>query len=134
MNKAELLIEYAKAWNELDISYIKPILAKDFTYTSQWVFETMHGSDRYIEYLTGKFNAIRNTATFPVAELGYFKTAYLNANEPCIILTQQTPEALHRCAILIETENGLITEGNMVGVPAPNEAILFGILPDKHFQ
>lgn len=34
----ELVIEFAKAWNNLDTCYIRDLLAEDFHYASQWVF------------------------------------------------------------------------------------------------
>src|SRR5690606_23670699 len=70
MNETELLIEYAKCWNNLDVSYIEELLGDDLEYTSQWVFETMYGKDNYLQYLSGKFNTIRNSINIPKAELG----------------------------------------------------------------
>ena len=48
-----------QAWNELDASLFESILSDDFEYISVWVLETMKGKDRYMEYISGKFESIR---------------------------------------------------------------------------
>jgi len=50
-----------QAWNELDASLLEPIISEDFEYSSVWVFETMKGKERYMDYITKKFDAIRNS-------------------------------------------------------------------------
>lgn len=125
MNEAELLIEYAKSWNNLDISYIENILDENLEYTSQWVFETMYGKKAYLEYLEGKFNAIRNGANIPVAELGYYKVAYEEQNKACLVITQGNDKV----GILVQTKNGKLSKINMVGIPLPDKAILFDMKP-----
>ncbi len=47
MSETELLIEYAKCWNNLDIFYIMDLVDDDLEYTSQWVLETMYGKNAY---------------------------------------------------------------------------------------
>lgn len=125
MNEAELLIEYAKSWNKLDISYIENLLDEDLEYASQWVFETMYGKDAYLEYLEGKYNAIRNSSNLPVAELGYYKVAYGEENKACLVITQGN----EKTAILVQTKNGKLSKINMVGIPLPKNAILFDMKP-----
>ena len=60
-----------KAWNELDASLLEPILSDDFEYISVWVLETMKGRDRYMDYISGKFESIRNGSNPVSAELVY---------------------------------------------------------------
>lgn len=60
-----------QAWNELDASLFESILSEDFEYISVWVFETMIGKDHYMDYITGKFEAIRNGNKPVVAEVIY---------------------------------------------------------------
>ena len=55
------------AWNTLDSSLFEAILSDDFEYISVWVFETMKGKDRYMEYISGKFESIRK-GNNPVSE------------------------------------------------------------------
>jgi hypothetical protein len=126
MNEIELLIEYVKAWNNLDTSYLENILSDDFAYTSQWVFETMHGRDTYITYLGGKFKTmLKNPASIPSAEIAYFRYAYMDKDKPCIVLTQRDTQA----SLIVQVENGRIKQADLVGFPSPDLAIRFGMEP-----
>lgn len=126
MNETELLIAYARAWNNLDTSYLHEILDENFEYNSQWVFETMHGKDNYIEYLGGKFETIlKDPNSFPQAEMAYFELAFGAKDKPCLILSQWDFKA----TIMIQTENGKIIKADMVGVPDPETAIKLNQFP-----
>ena len=60
-----------QAWNELDASLFETILCEDFEYISVWILETMKGKDRYIDYITGKYQSIRNSNNPVTAEVIY---------------------------------------------------------------
>lgn len=60
-----------RAWNELDASLFEPILSDDFEYISVWVLETMKGKDRYMEYISGKFESIKKGNNPVIAEILY---------------------------------------------------------------
>ena len=60
-----------QAWNELDASLFESILSDDFEYISVWVLETMKGKDRYMEYISGKFESIGKGNNPVSAELIY---------------------------------------------------------------
>lgn len=53
-----IIEDFAKAWETLDASLIIKHLDESFVYDSQWVFESLDYTG-YIEYITGKFNTIR---------------------------------------------------------------------------
>jgi len=125
MNEVELLFEFAKSWNNLDVSYIEDVLDDELEYTSQWVFETLYGKKSYLKYLDGKFKTIRNSINLPQAELGYYTFAYGEENKPCLVITQGDVKV----AILTEILNGKISKINMVGIPLPNDVILLNINP-----
>lgn len=125
MCETDLLIEYAKCWNNLVVSYIEELLGDDLEYTSQWVFETMYGKDNYLQYLSGKFNTIRNSINIPQAELGYYKYAYQEHNKPCLVITQGNTQV----GVLVQVQDGKMTKIDMVGIPHPSNAILFDIAP-----
>lgn len=99
MNEAELLIEYAKSWNNLDVSYVENYLADDLVYTSQWVMSSIHGKDEYLDYLKEKFETIKKSTNIPVADIGYFKNYQLVKNKPCLVITQGDTKV----AIIIKT-------------------------------
>ena len=60
-----------RAWNTLDANLIEPLLSNDFEYESVWVFETMKGKNRYLDYLRGKFKAIKDSGSVVKAEVYY---------------------------------------------------------------
>ena len=60
-----------QAWNELDASLFGSILSEDFEYVSVWVIETMKGKERYLDYIEGKFEAIRKSNKTVVADVLY---------------------------------------------------------------
>ena len=60
-----------RAWNELDASLLEPIISDDFEYISVWVLETMKGKERYMDYISGKFDAIRKGDRPVTAEVVY---------------------------------------------------------------
>ncbi len=58
----ELLEILAHAWKTLDASELVKYIHPDFQYDSQWVFRSMY-ADEYPSYITGKFKAIRDSAS-----------------------------------------------------------------------
>ena len=57
---SQIFQDIQTAWNTLNPQHIIKHLDKCFIYNSQWVFESLD-YERYISYLTGKFNKIRET-------------------------------------------------------------------------
>lgn len=75
-----------RAWNELDASLLEPILSDDFEYISVWVLETLKGKERYMEYIAGKFDALRkgdNPVTAEVVYQGYINKYVVVLNQGC---------------------------------------------------
>ena len=65
MKTEEELVEvFAKAWETLDAEIIAENLDDDFVYDSQWVMESLDRKE-YIEYIRGKFNAIKSNSSRP---------------------------------------------------------------------
>lgn len=60
-----------RAWNTLDASLFEPLLCEDYEYVSVWVLETMKGKERYLDYIRGKFKAIRESGSIVEAEVYY---------------------------------------------------------------
>ncbi|MFN9939487.1 MAG: hypothetical protein ACK56I_08425 [bacterium] len=50
---------YATMMNTLDASALELLLADDFHYASQWVFDEIKSKDAYLEYITAKLEPIR---------------------------------------------------------------------------
>lgn len=86
--EASWLVRYALAFNRLDVTQLRDGLAFDVTYESQSVFETMHGSAAFLQYLEGKFKTIRASSAFVVADLASF-----TGGKPCVALCQVSDNA-----------------------------------------
>lgn len=69
MTQKELAEIVAKTWNTLDVKHIEPYLSDDYIYESVWVLETMRGKENYIDYLKGKFEAIKKSGNKVEAEV-----------------------------------------------------------------
>lgn len=105
MTNLELVEKYAEAWQKMDVDIIAPYLDESFKYSSFFVFETLNRS-RYIEYLRGKFDAIKRDHNIPVVSVGKDRRG-----EPCILLHQDGNDP---ACITVEICNGKIVEGYMV--------------------
>lgn len=111
----QLLTQVATAYNTLSASLFEPIIADDFVYESQHVFEPMVGKNNFMEYITGKFKTIQKTGATIFAELGCSDSDNIN----CIILAQGDKEK--KVALLFITLNaaGKIQNMEMCTI-APN--------------
>lgn len=106
MSHEELVDCYIKAWNELDATHLVPCLAPNFTYGSMWVFESLKGKQAYLEYITGKFNAIRRSGSSVLAVKGISPQTGL----PRVELSQ---DGKRYAKIDIQSQDGLMTEAYM---------------------
>lgn len=104
MDIKELAEKYAEAWRMLDASIIGPYLADDFTYGSMWVFQTLD-REGYLDYLKGKFEAIRTSGGKPEV-----KTGYSENGDTCVGLNQNGNIAY----IHIKVRDDKITEAYMM--------------------
>ena len=131
MTEEGLIKELAKAWNNLNVSFIENLLVDDFRYASQWVLEEMKGKDNYINFISTKFQNISESMAQKgdkiIAEIGYFTQGF--PNKPCIILTQISGNEKRSTTLLIETDNGLIKRIDMCAIPAPETVKLTGLIP-----
>jgi hypothetical protein len=99
MNKMKLLLELAKAYNNLDYSLLHSIVSDDIVYESQDVFSALVGREKVFKYLEAKFLTVRNSALPVYAEMSFLDNepsagiyAKTKENHPCIILSQGTKE------------------------------------------
>ena len=96
----------ANAWRNLDTAGVRDVLADDFEYTSQWVLETMHGADTYLDYLQGKFKSIRSTdpTVWDVRSDEYYVE---------IEFEQMVDGSKNRVMLQFEIEDGKVIKGCM---------------------
>lgn len=104
MNSLQLIEIYAKAWQQRDVTILAPYLADNFSYTSVWVFESLN-RNRYLEYLKGKFDAIKMSGSKVDVTVG---TNTIGDN--AVILRQDSAPQVY---ITIVDREGMIAEACM---------------------
>ncbi len=128
--ESQLLVQLAKCWNNLDVSFIQNHLANDITYESQWVFTPIQGKANFLPYLNSKFQAIKiavQQGEMQVsAELAIHPSL---TSKDCLVLTQTTSQEDVVVLIVIELLDDLISRIDVCFIPDPDNAILSGIQP-----
>jgi len=54
ISKEDALRAYAKMMHHLSVDYLEPLLADDFHYASQWVFEEITSKQQFLDYMRPK--------------------------------------------------------------------------------
>lgn len=92
-----LVTALARAYNILDTSRLEQLLDEDSVYESQHVITPLRGRQNILEYLSRKFETIRNTPGSRLfAEVAYLgsqhqatiQTTFAVEGQPCVILSQ----------------------------------------------
>ena len=105
LDRIKLLDLFAEAWRKLDAEIIIPYLAPDFEYSSCWVFSSLD-CQGYIDYIRGKFEAIRKSNSQVVVEKGYNELG-----ESAVVLTQ---DGERRAYLTIAVEDGKIKRADLM--------------------
>lgn len=105
LDRIKLLDLFAEAWRKLDAEIIIPYLAPDFEYSSCWVFSSLDYQG-YIDYIRGKFEAVRKSNSQVVVEKGYNEL-----DESAVVLTQ---DGERRAYLTIEVEDGKIKRADLM--------------------
>lgn len=128
--ETNILRQLAKSWNNLDTSFIEPVLADDFIYESQWVLTPIKGKGKFLSYLQSKFIAIKTAMQLQTmtvtAEIALHPSMQ---NRPCIVLTQITSDGIRQVSLLIKTQERKIKRIDVCFIPDPTEAKLTGEFP-----
>ena len=118
---------YARAVNNLDCSFLKPVLGKDAVYESQHVFDALVGRTKILEYLTGKFRTISEAGweCRVKAEMAWMNSTY--EGRPAVILHQGGEKV---AVVLFKTSGGRVRRIDICGVlPRTDEATGTGEFP-----
>ncbi|MBQ8362153.1 MAG: hypothetical protein IJX44_09465 [Bacteroidaceae bacterium] len=97
--KLSVIKAFERAWQTLDASIVEPYLTHDFCHTSMWSFTDIENKKEYMDYLTGKFRAIRN-GNAPV-EAKIAKEGYNG-----IIITQKDGKEERKAILVISVKDG----------------------------
>ena len=103
----EMATIIAEAWKNLDTSALHEILADDYEYTSQWVFDTMHGAETYLDYLGHKFEAMKRGGRPTVADVRW------NQELIEIDLMQTIDGESHKGMLAFDIKDGKVVGGCM---------------------
>jgi hypothetical protein len=117
---------FATTLNTLDPAHLESLLADDFHYASQWVFQEITSKAEYLTYLRGKLETIRRSNSPMFAELG--RVVAYGADRPCVVVAQGSREQLEALA-LVEVADGLIPRIDLCAVPPPQAAERSGEYP-----
>ena len=121
----KVITQLATAYNTYNAKLFESIIANDFEYESQQVFDVMRGKSIFIKYITGKFKTIKRTGATVYAEIGYSDwnndvsksiTQLQKTGKACLIMAQGEKE--NKVAILMPKFNnaGLIQQMIMCSI------------------
>lgn len=126
LTKADALRAYAKMWNTLSTEALESLLADDFTYESQWVFEALTSKQAFLDYIRSKIETVRQAKAKVYAEMGVV-SAY-GERQPCVVLAQNAKSNLVGL-VLAEVKDNKLTRIDLCIVPAPQAAERSGEYP-----
>ena len=67
----DLLVDiYVEAWNTLNTDLLEPVMDDNFRYGSMWVLSDLVGKQAYLDYIKGKFEAIKTSHSIVRAQRG----------------------------------------------------------------
>ncbi len=125
LTKEQALRAYATAINSLDAGALLPLLADDFHYASQWVFEEITSKAQFAAYFIPKLETIRRSSARPYAEMGHLDREIPG---PCVVVAQRRKEELVG-VVLAEVAGDRIARLDMCMVPSPHSARRSGEYP-----
>ena len=99
----------AKMYSEYAGEDILQHMELGFRYSSFWVFEEITSAKGYVEYITGKMQAIKKAKAAVKTKMMHIK----GSNKPCLVLEQQSG-AEPACLTVERSQNGLIAKMSMM--------------------
>lgn len=124
-DEVDMLKNLKQSWDYLDTKYIEEYLDDDVIYESQWVFSSLKGKDKVIEYLNGKFDTIKKSEKEKkISMLSLIGYVYSMSYKPCIILSQIIEDEIVQATVLIEIRNNKITRIDVCFVPSTDEVLI----------
>ncbi|MDG2196831.1 MAG: nuclear transport factor 2 family protein [SAR324 cluster bacterium] len=127
MTEVDALRAYARMMNTLDPAHLEALLAEDFVYESQNVFQPLESKQEFLEYIYPKLKTIREANATVFAEMGTV-SAY-KPEQPCVIMAQNEKDNLV-ALVLVKLEDQLIKRLDLCIVPPPQTANWSGESPE----
>lgn len=126
LTEVAALWAYARMINRLNAEYLEPLLADDFIYESQHVFQPLESKQAFLDYIRPKLITIRQAKAAVFAEMGTV-TAY-GKSQPCVILAQNNKANLVGLA-LAKVDGERLKRIDLCIVPPPQSATRSGEYP-----
>lgn len=117
---------YARMMNTLNADYLEPLLAEDFTYESQHIFQPLETKQDFLQYIRPKLVTIQQANATVFAEMG--TVAAYGKNQPCVILAQNSRTNLV-ALVLAKVEDEHLKRIDLCIVPQPQAAKRSGDYP-----
>lgn len=112
--------------NTLSAEPLVSLLADNFAYESQAVFQALESKQAFLEYIIPKLQTIRRSNTTIYAEMG--TVAAYGKNQPCVILAQNDKANLV-ALVLAKTQGSKLSRLDLCIVPPPQAAERSGEYP-----
>lgn len=125
LSQEEALRAYARMLNHLSVDYLEPLLAEDFHYTSQKVFEEITSKPQYLDYIAAKLANIKSSGDRVWAELAELRTW---PGGPCLVIAQGDKNNIV-ATLLVEVDGQKIKRCDMCIIPEPQSAKRTGEYP-----
>jgi hypothetical protein len=117
---------YARMMNTLNAELLEPLLADDFTYESQHVFQPLESKQAFLDYIRPKLITIQQAKATVFAEMGSV-SAY-GKKQACVILAQNDRGNLVGL-VLAKTDGNKLKRLDLCIVPPPQAANRSGEYP-----
>jgi hypothetical protein len=117
---------FASMMNTLDSSKLEPLLAVDFHYASQMVFDEIESKQEYLDYITPKLATVRASGSKVWAEMATLTHCFPGQ---CVVLAQGDKENLV-AAVLVKVRGDFIERIDMCVAPPPQSAKRTGDYPN----
>lgn len=116
LSTEDALRAYATMMNTLDAGKIEPLLAEDFHYASQWVFQELVSKQEYLQYIAGKLEALKTPDTKVWAEMGEIEESFAvlshGPGTSCVVMAQGEKDNV-LSLVFAEVENSKIRRLDM---------------------
>ncbi len=126
ITESAALRAYAKMMNTLSIQPLEPLLAEDFVYESQNVFQALESKQEFLEYMVPKLQTIARTQATVYAEMG--RVAAYGKHQPCVVLAQ-TEETNLLGLVVAKVDGEKLKRLDLCIVPPPETAERSGEYP-----
>lgn len=126
LTEAAALRAYAKMMNTLDTAPLEPLLAEDFAYESQAVFQALESKQAFLDYIKPKLQTIARAKAIVYAEMG--TVAAYGKQQPCVILAQNEKSNLVGL-VLAKVDANKLKRLDLCVVPPPHSADRSGEYP-----